>query len=171
MGIRFTACAVAVSVAALVGCGGGSSAENEKIAELEERVEAAESQAGAEADANAAADSSASSEADAALGDVADDAEDVADDAVEEGDSENPALGGSSDCINVPNVVGKDHQLAQDTMQAAGLFYLTEEDASGQGRMLILDRNWTTVKQRPEAGKCVSADTEILLSAVKDDER
>jgi hypothetical protein len=148
-----------------VGCGGGSSAENAKIAELEERVEAAESQAvAAEADANAAADSGASSEADAG-------AKDVPDDAVEEKDSEDPASGSSSDCIMVPNVVGKDHQLAQDTMQAAGLFYLAEQDASGQGRMLMLDRNWTTVKQRPKVGKCVSAETEILLSAVKDDER
>jgi hypothetical protein len=70
-----------------------------------------------------------------------------------------------------PNAVGKDHQLAQDTMQAAGLYMLQEEDASGQGRMLILDRNWTTVRQRPKAGKCVSEDTEIMLYAVKDEER
>ncbi len=47
-----------------------------------------------------------------------------------------------------------------------------EEDASGQGRMLILDRNWTTgLRQRPKAGKCVSEDTEIMLYAVKDDEQ
>ncbi len=75
------------------------------------------------------------------------------------------------DCIEVPGVVGKDHQLAQDTMQAAGLYVLAERDASGQGRMLLLDRNWTTVKQRPRPGKCVSEDTTITLYAVKDGER
>ena len=32
--------------------------------------------------------------------------------------------------IRVPNVVGIDHQLAQDTMQAAGLYNLAEEDAT-----------------------------------------
>ncbi len=74
------------------------------------------------------------------------------------------------DCIVVPDVVGGDHQLAQDTMQAAGLYLLDEEDATGQGRMLILDRNWTVVRQRPAAGSCVSEDTEILLSSKKDGE-
>jgi hypothetical protein len=56
-------------------------------------------------------------------------------------------------------------------MQAAGLYMLLEEDASGQGRMLILDRNWTTVHQKPKADACVSEDTEITLYAVKDGER
>ena len=76
-----------------------------------------------------------------------------------------------SGCIKVPDVVGKDHQLAQDTMQAAGLYMLQEQDASGQDRMLLVDRNWTTVRQRPSAGKCVTEDTEIMLYAVKDEER
>ncbi len=40
-----------------------------------------------------------------------------------------------------------------------------------RGRMLLLDRNWTTVKQRPRPGKCVSEDTTITLYAVKDGER
>ncbi len=77
---------------------------------------------------------------------------------------------GPRGCITVPNVVGKDHQLAQDTMQAAGLYALDEEDATGQGRVLLLDRNWTTVAQNPAAGSCVPEDTTILLSAKKDDE-
>ncbi len=77
---------------------------------------------------------------------------------------------GPSGCITVPNVVGKDHQLAQDTMQAAGLYLLDEEDATGQGRVLLFDRNWTTVAQKPSAGSCVSEDTTILLSAKKDGE-
>jgi hypothetical protein len=76
----------------------------------------------------------------------------------------------SSDCITVPNVVGKDHQLAQDTMQAAGLYNLDEEDATGQGRMLLFDRNWTTVAQDPAAGQCVPEDTTVMLSAKKDGE-
>lgn len=159
MGMRFRACAVALVVGGLVGCGGASTADSEKIAELEERVEAAESQAAA-----AEAESAGVTEADAVV-------EDVADEVVEEEPAEEEPSDGGGDCIKVPNVVGKDHQLAQDTMQAAGLYLLAEEDASGQGRMLILDRNWTTVKQRPKAGKCVPEDTEIMLSAVKDDER
>lgn len=143
----------ALMVAGLAGCGGASSADSEKIAALEARVEAAESRA-------AAVDPAADSEADAAV-------EDVVEEPVE--DSTDPSS--DSDCIEVPDVVGKDHQLAQDTMQAAGLYVLAERDASGQGRMLLLDRNWTTVKQRPKAGRCVSEDTTITLYAVKDGER
>lgn len=72
--------------------------------------------------------------------------------------------------IRVPDVVGKDHQLAQDTMQAAGLYSLDEKDATGQGRLLLYDRNWTTVAQSPPAGSLVSPDTTITLSAKKDGE-
>jgi hypothetical protein len=72
--------------------------------------------------------------------------------------------------IEVPNVVGMDHQLAQDTMQASGLYYLDEEDATGEGRMLLFDRNWTVVEQRPAAGTMVGADQRILLRSKKDDE-
>lgn len=72
-----------------------------------------------------------------------------------------------SDCIKVPDVEGKNHQYAQDTMQAAGLYMLAEEDATGQGRMLLLDRNWEVVSQSPAAGKCVKEDTTITLRSKK----
>ena len=82
--------------------------------------------------------------------------------------SEEPSA--SSGDISVPDVVGKDHQLAQDTMQAAGLYNLSEEDATGQGRMLIVDRNWTVVSQSPPAGAKVSEDQTITLRSKKDGE-
>lgn len=72
--------------------------------------------------------------------------------------------------VRVPDVVGEDHQLAQDTMQAAGLYNLAEEDASGQGRMLLYDRNWTVVSQSPTAGSMVSEDRTVTLRAEKDGE-
>ncbi|MDQ2586545.1 hypothetical protein CKY47_21615 [Saccharothrix yanglingensis] len=59
------------------------------------------------------------------------------------------------------------HQTAQDTMQAAGLYNLREEDATGRGRVLVLDRNWTTTAQGVPAGASVDCLTEVLLSAVK----
>jgi hypothetical protein len=40
--------------------------------------------------------------------------------------------GSSGGTIKIPNVVGKDHQLAQDTMQSAGLYNLSEEDVPGK---------------------------------------
>ena len=73
--------------------------------------------------------------------------------------------------IRVPNVVGMDHQLAQDTMQASGLYMLAERDASGQGRLLVYDRNWTVVRQSPKPDARVSEDRTITLYSIKDDER
>jgi hypothetical protein len=67
----------------------------------------------------------------------------------------------------VPNVVGMIHQSAQDTMQAAGLFMLREEDATGQGRMLINDRNWKTTAQSAAAGSVIDCNTTITLAAKK----
>jgi hypothetical protein len=79
---------------------------------------------------------------------------------------EEPASGS----IEVPNVVGRDHQLAQDTMQAAGLYLLDEQDCTGQDRALLWDRNWTVVEQDPPAGTVVDEDTEITLCSKKDGE-
>ena len=67
----------------------------------------------------------------------------------------------------VPDVVGVNHQLAQDTMQAAGFFYLTEEDATGKGRLLINDRNWVVVSQLPTGGTRAPLTTKILLRSKK----
>lgn len=69
--------------------------------------------------------------------------------------------------IKIPAVVGKNHQLAQDTMQAAGLYDLREEDATGQGRLLIWDRNWVVVRQTPSAGRRVRPETVITLFSKK----
>jgi hypothetical protein len=73
----------------------------------------------------------------------------------------------SSGRITVPNEVGKNHQAAQDDMQAHGLYNLSEEDATGRGRMLILDRNWHVVAQSPAPGTKVSEDATITLRSKK----
>lgn len=67
----------------------------------------------------------------------------------------------------IPDVVGVNHQLAQDTMQAAGFYNLSEEDATGQGRMLVLDRNWVVVSQEPEPGTKAPLDVTIILRSKK----
>ena len=67
----------------------------------------------------------------------------------------------------VPKVVGMDHQLAQDTMQAAGFYTLSEEDATGQGRALLYDRNWVVIGQSPKAGTKASQDVSVVLRSKK----
>lgn len=78
-----------------------------------------------------------------------------------------PRQTGSAAAAVIPDVVGVNHQLAQDTMQAAGFYVLTEEDATGQGRLLINDRNWVVVSQDPAAGTTVPLTTKILLKSKK----
>lgn len=75
--------------------------------------------------------------------------------------------GKTSGTITVPSEIGKNHQAAQDDMQAHGLYNLSEEDATGQGRMLILDRNWKVVSQSPAAGTKVSEDATVTLRSKK----
>ena len=69
--------------------------------------------------------------------------------------------------IVVPNVVGKDLQFAQDTMQAAGLYRLTSHDSTGQGRSQVLDRNWVVTDQTPAGGSKVADDQLVDLGARK----
>ncbi|GAA2145733.1 PASTA domain-containing protein [Actinomadura napierensis] len=69
--------------------------------------------------------------------------------------------------IRVPNVVGHNHQKAQNEMQAHGLYMLAEKDATGQGRMLLWDRNWVVVRQTPHAGTLVKSTATITLYSKK----
>lgn len=80
---------------------------------------------------------------------------------------EGPGGDGSRGKITVPNEAGKQHQAAQDDLQAHGLFNLAEEDATGQDRLLLVDRNWKVVSQSPAAGTKVPEDAAITLSSKK----
>ena len=78
--------------------------------------------------------------------------------------------GGAGDEVVLPDAVGLDLQLAQDTMQASGFYFLTSHDASGEGRLQILDRNWKVCDQTPAGGAPASPGSLIDFGAVKDDE-
>jgi beta-lactam-binding protein with PASTA domain len=69
--------------------------------------------------------------------------------------------------VRVPNEVGKNHQAAQDDLQAHGFFNLRERDCTGRGRLLLFDRNWRVVRQSPRAGSRVSVNRAITLCSVK----
>ncbi|MGI8328322.1 PASTA domain-containing protein [Actinomadura scrupuli] len=61
--------------------------------------------------------------------------------------------------VRVPNLVGTNHQVAQDTLQAAGFYRLVEKDATGQDRLLLWDRNWVVVRQSPRGGTLADPKT------------
>ena len=67
----------------------------------------------------------------------------------------------------VPNVVGMNHQSAQNRLQSRGFRNLRERDCKGRGRLLLIDRNWRVVTQRPEAGTRVRTNRTITLCSVK----
>ena len=80
--------------------------------------------------------------------------------------AEDPTSGG----IIVPDVTGLDHQAAQDAMQGEGLWILDEKDCTGQGRVLLFDRNWEVVSTDPPPGSHVSEDTTITICSKKQGE-
>lgn len=77
----------------------------------------------------------------------------------------NAAAAGTSAVM--PDVECMDLQTAQDTIQAAGVFYSRSVDATGEGRMQVQARNWIVVGQQPSAGAVVG-EGEALLSVVKE---
>src|SRR3954467_7083868 len=63
----------------------------------------------------------------------------------------------------IPDEVGNQLQAAQDDLQAHGFYSLSNEDATGQDRFLVFDRNWKVVDQDPPGGTRASEDTHITL--------
>lgn len=66
----------------------------------------------------------------------------------------------------LPGMVGENLQFAQDSAQAAGFYVLDDQDASGIGRLQVMDRNWTVCSQEPGPGT-YPVDTKVTFYAVK----
>ena len=69
--------------------------------------------------------------------------------------------------VALPNVVGMNLQAGQDTMQAAGFYFLDDQDDTGQHRLQVYDRNWVVTRQEPPAGRKVPTSTKVILWAKK----
>ena len=82
---------------------------------------------------------------------------------------DSPAAEEKAETATLPNLVGQDLQAAQDAAQDAGFYALDDQDASGQNRLQVMDRNWTVCSQEPKAGTHPT-DTPVVLYAVKDTE-
>ncbi|MEU0896822.1 Stk1 family PASTA domain-containing Ser/Thr kinase [Streptomyces massasporeus] len=70
---------------------------------------------------------------------------------------------------DLPNLVGKGLQSAQDAAQAAGFYVLASHDSLGRGRNQVLDRDWKVCFQTPGPARRAT-DTKIDLGVVKLDE-
>jgi hypothetical protein len=67
----------------------------------------------------------------------------------------------------LPDVVGMNHQAAQNRLQRAGFYNLRERDCTGRGRLLLFDRNWKVKSMNPKPGTRVSTKRAITLCSVK----
>jgi beta-lactam-binding protein with PASTA domain len=67
----------------------------------------------------------------------------------------------------LPNFACFNLQEAQDTLQSEGFTRMAKQDASGRGRHLILDRDWTVTGQSPRPGGPYSKSTRVVLKALK----
>jgi beta-lactam-binding protein with PASTA domain len=84
-------------------------------------------------------------------------------------DGVNPLGGDSPEDKLMPDVVCMNLQEAQDEIQDHGVFFSRSEDASGDDRRQIVDRNWVVVSQFPAAGSPIG-ERDAILSVLKHDE-
>jgi len=66
----------------------------------------------------------------------------------------------------MPDVVCLDLQTAQDLIQDQGVFFSRSNDASGQSRSQIIDRNWVVVSQNLPPGSPIG-EGEVVLDVLK----
>ena len=83
------------------------------------------------------------------------------------GISQPPAATASPVTKAVADFTGKGLQAAEDAAHAAGFPNVTSHDATGRGRIQILDTDWKVCFQSPAAGTTVSTSTRIDLGVVK----
>lgn len=79
------------------------------------------------------------------------------------------AVAGCSSSKELPDLTGAQLQSAQDRAQSAGFGNLSSEDATGQGRAQVWDRNWRVCSQEPKAGEA-DPETLVVFSVVKEGE-
>lgn len=80
-----------------------------------------------------------------------------------------PATASGSAAVRkvVPDFAGKGLLTAEDDAQAAGFGNLASHDASGRGRMQILDPDWKVCFQAPAAGTVASTGGKLNFGVVK----
>jgi beta-lactam-binding protein with PASTA domain len=67
----------------------------------------------------------------------------------------------------MPPLVGRNLQVAQDRLQASGSYLVDQQDATGLGRLQLLDSNWTVCSQQPKPGAKVKVEDMVTLAALK----
>lgn len=85
-------------------------------------------------------------------------------------DAPPPASAAAAQSWVMPDLVGANLQVAQDTIQTLTNFqvvYSSSYDATGAGRMQVVDSNWVVCSQTPLPGAAFDSTTPIDFGAVK----
>jgi hypothetical protein len=76
-----------------------------------------------------------------------------------------------TDPLEMPDVVGMPLDEARQVLRDAGAVLIDRQDATGQGRTVLLGKNWIVCEQTPEAGEEASKIASVVLFAVRTDEQ
>lgn len=69
--------------------------------------------------------------------------------------------------VKMPNVVGQNGSVAQDTLKRAGFTNIEFGSVDPDDTWVVLPQNWKIVEQSAPAGQTVQSDTLIVLSCTK----
>lgn len=75
-----------------------------------------------------------------------------------------------TDPIVMPDVVGLPLDEARQILRDEGAVLIDRQDATGQGRTVLLGKNWVVCEQQPDAGEETSKVGSVVLFAVRKDE-
>jgi hypothetical protein len=85
-------------------------------------------------------------------------------------DGLNPFGGDSPEDRLMPSVICMNLQEAQDEIQDHGVFFSHSEDATGEGRRQLWDRNWQVIDQSPAPGEPIGEGDAVLYVVKYDDD-
>jgi beta-lactam-binding protein with PASTA domain len=75
-----------------------------------------------------------------------------------------------TDPLEMPDVVGLPLDEARQILRDEGAVLIDRQDATGQGRTVLLGKNWLVCEQQPEAGQETSKVGSVVLFVVRKDE-
>ena len=79
-----------------------------------------------------------------------------------------PAAPAAPSIVTLPNVVGQNGAIAEDTLRSLGLTKIQMAADTASGREVVLNpANWTVTKMEPKAGAQIRSDQTVVVTMTK----
>ncbi|HZA15756.1 MAG TPA: PASTA domain-containing protein, partial [Pseudonocardiaceae bacterium] len=79
-----------------------------------------------------------------------------------------PAAPAAPSIVTLPNVVGQNGAIAEDTLRSLGLTKIQMAADAASGREVVLNpANWTVTKIEPTAGTQIRSDQTVVVTMTK----